>query len=78
MTALVRARGTAGRKAALRVIEELRPRLAEAGIGSLPEVFDAEAPHSPHGCIARATSVAEVLRAWVEDLHRPAREKPGK
>jgi predicted glycogen debranching enzyme len=67
-TALVRVHGATGRKKALAVIEELRPRLAEASVGSLPEVFDAEAPHSPRGCIARAWSVAEVLRAYVEDL----------
>jgi predicted glycogen debranching enzyme len=67
-TALVRVHGTAGRKKALAAFEELRPRLAEAGVGSIPEVFDAEAPHSPRGCIARAWSVAEVLRAYVEDL----------
>jgi predicted glycogen debranching enzyme len=67
-TALVRVHGAAGRRKALAVIEELRPRLAEAGVGSLPEVFDAEAPHSPRGCIARAWSVAEVLRAYIEDV----------
>lgn len=67
-TALVRVHGAAGRKKTLAAFEELRPRLAEAGVGSLPEVFDAEAPHSPRGCIARAWSVAEVLRAYVEDL----------
>ncbi|HYO16122.1 MAG TPA: amylo-alpha-1,6-glucosidase, partial [Thermoanaerobaculia bacterium] len=75
MTALVRVRGAAGRKAALRVLTELRARLAEAGVGSLPELFDAEVPHSPHGCIARATSVAEVLRAWVEDVQGGAGPK---
>ncbi|HKV12788.1 MAG TPA: amylo-alpha-1,6-glucosidase, partial [Thermoanaerobaculia bacterium] len=52
--------------------------LAEAGVGSLPEVFDAEAPHSPRGCFARAWSVAEVLRATVEDLQAPARPKKEK
>lgn len=78
MTALVRIQGAAGRKKALGILEELRPRLAEAGVGSLPEVFDAEAPHSPRGCFARAWSVAEVLRATVEDLQAPARTKKGK
>ena len=37
-------------------------RLAEAGIGSISEVFDAEPPFTPRGCIAQAWSVAEVLR----------------
>ena len=74
-TALVRVHGAAGRKKALAAIGELRPRLAEVGIGSLPEVFDAEAPHSPRGCIARAWSVAEVLRAYVEDLRGSGKGK---
>ena len=38
--------------------------LGEAGVGSISEIFDAEAPHEPHGCIAQAWSVAEVLRVW--------------
>jgi predicted glycogen debranching enzyme len=32
------------------------------GIGTISEVFDAEAPYTPRGCIAQAWSVAEVLR----------------
>jgi glycogen debranching enzyme len=68
--------GAAGRKKGLAAIEALRPRLAEAGVGSLSEVFDGDAPHAPRGCIARAWSVAEVLRAWVEDLQAvPAQAK---
>lgn len=55
LTALVRAHGAAGRKRALAVLETLKSRLAEAGVGSLPEG-------------AQAWSVAEVLRAYVEDL----------
>lgn len=41
------------------------PHLGEACIGSISEVFDAEAPFTPRGCIAQAWSVAEVLRTWV-------------
>ena len=40
--------------------------LSEAGIGSISEVFDAEAPFTPRGCIAQAWSVAEVLRCLVK------------
>jgi predicted glycogen debranching enzyme len=40
--------------------------LSEAGIGTISEVFDAEEPHTPRGCIAQAWSVAEVLRCWVK------------
>jgi len=40
--------------------------LAEAGVGSISEIFDGDAPHRPRGCIAQAWSVAEILRAWFE------------
>ena len=33
-----------------------------AGIGTISEIFDAEPPYDPRGCIAQAWSVAEVLR----------------
>lgn len=38
--------------------------LQVAGLGSISEVFDGEWPHTAHGCIAQAWSVAEVLRCW--------------
>ena len=40
--------------------------MAEAGIGSISEIFDAEPPFTPRGCIAQAWSVAEVLRCLVK------------
>ena len=40
----------------------LRAHLAEAGIGTISEVFDGDAPHTPRGCIAQAWSVGEMLR----------------
>ena len=33
-----------------------------AGIGTISEIFDADAPFTPRGCIAQAWSVAEALR----------------
>jgi predicted glycogen debranching enzyme len=42
------------------------PHFNEQCIGSISEVFDAEAPYTPRGCIAQAWSVAEVLRCWVK------------
>jgi glycogen debranching enzyme len=42
------------------------PHLDEACVGSISEVFDAEAPFTPRGCIAQAWSVAEILRCWVK------------
>jgi predicted glycogen debranching enzyme len=38
--------------------------LDEACVSSISEIFDAEPPHTPRGCIAQAWSVAEVLRSW--------------
>jgi len=42
------------------------PHQNEACVGSISEIFDAEAPYFPRGCIAQAWSVAEVLRCWVK------------
>jgi predicted glycogen debranching enzyme len=42
------------------------PHLSQACIGSISEVFDAEPPYTPRGCVAQAWSVAEVLRCWVK------------
>jgi glycogen debranching enzyme len=61
--ALLRVRGETGREAARAVLAEFAPHLREAGIGTISEVFDAEAPHLPGGCIAQAWSVSELLRA---------------
>lgn len=36
-----------------------------ACVGQISEVFDAEAPYLPRGCVAQAWSVAEVLRSWL-------------
>jgi len=44
-------------------LEGFDPHLSDAGIGSISEIFDAEPPYTPRGCIAQAWSVAEVLRA---------------
>jgi predicted glycogen debranching enzyme len=33
-------------------------------VGSVNEIFDAEHPYTPRGCVAQAWSVAEVLRCW--------------
>lgn len=52
-------------------------QILKAGIGTLTEIFDGEPPHTPRGCIAQAWSVAEPLRAYVEDVMyiRPKYEK---
>ena len=39
--------------------------LGEACIGQISEIFDAEAPYTPRGCVAQAWSIAEVLRCYL-------------
>ncbi len=46
----------------------LEAHLHEACLGQVSEIFDAAAPHQPRGCCAQAWSVAEPLRALIEDL----------
>ena len=48
-----------------RWLDGLISHLDEFGVGSIAEVFDAEPPYTPRGCIAQAWSVAEVLRCLV-------------
>jgi len=47
----------------------LRDHLADAGLGQISEIFDGDPSHCPVGCIAQAWSVAEILRATVEDIY---------
>jgi predicted glycogen debranching enzyme len=49
---------------ARQLLSGLAAHLGEACIGSVSEVFDAEAPYTPRGCIAQAWGVAELLRVW--------------
>src|SRR5262249_20888911 len=42
------------------------PHLDEGCIGSISEIFDAEPPYTPRGCVSQAWSVAEVLRCWLK------------
>ena len=49
----------------------LRPMLnvfGDSWDGSINEIFDGSPIYSPRGCINQAWSVAEILRAWVEDI----------
>jgi predicted glycogen debranching enzyme len=51
---------------ARKMLEGFVPHMDEQCIGSISEVFDAEPPYTPRGCIAQAWSVAEALRSWVK------------
>ena len=51
---------------ARRFLDGFSESMSEFGVGSIAEIFDAEPPYTPRGCIAQAWSVAEVLRCWVK------------
>jgi predicted glycogen debranching enzyme len=53
---------------ALGFLEPMAHHVEQYGIGTIAEIFDGDAPHTPCGCIAQAWSVGEVLRAWHETL----------
>ncbi|HVE77430.1 MAG TPA: amylo-alpha-1,6-glucosidase [Gemmatimonadaceae bacterium] len=50
---------------ARRFLDGLVAHLDDFGVGSVAEIFDADAPYAPRGCIAQAWSVAELLRCIV-------------
>jgi predicted glycogen debranching enzyme len=52
-------------------------QIRRGGLGTLSEIYDADPPYTPRGCIAQAWSVAEPLRSYVEDVAfaRPKFEK---
>jgi predicted glycogen debranching enzyme len=63
---------------AVKVIENFRYHLNEACIGQVSEIFDADAPHHPRGCVAQAWGVAEVLRVMKEYGLYDSKIKKGK
>jgi len=54
-----------------------REEIHRGGLGTISEIFDGDAPHRSRGCISQAWSVAEPLRAYVEDVAfvRPPHER---
>jgi predicted glycogen debranching enzyme len=53
-------------------LEGFGDHIHEACVGTISEVFDAEAPFYPRGCAAQAWSIAEVLRCWVRTSAQPS------
>ncbi len=80
-TAFLKAKGYSKHRRDYAFTNFLKPLLTEqifeSGLGALNEIFDGESPYTPRGCIAQAWSVAEPLRAYVEDVMqiRPKHEK---
>jgi predicted glycogen debranching enzyme len=76
ITAYIKVNGgsNAARRQASEWLAPLRDHLSDGGLGHISEIFDGDAPQRPVGCIAQAWSVAEILRAYVEDVKgvRPA------
>ncbi|MCI0485431.1 MAG: amylo-alpha-1,6-glucosidase [Blastocatellia bacterium] len=73
ITAYVKVKGrSGGKKSRARAalwLEAFHDHLSDAGLGHVSEIFDADSPHTPRGCIAQAWSVAELLRAAIEDVY---------
>ncbi len=71
ITAYIKVNGdsAAARRQASEWLAPLQAHLADGGLGHISEIFDGDAPQRPCGCIAQAWSVAEILRALVEDVH---------
>jgi predicted glycogen debranching enzyme len=48
-----------------------------AGLGTVSEIFDGDEPHTSRGCVSQVWSVAEPLRAYIEDIafKRPPYER---
>ena len=40
----------------------------QGGLGTISEIYDSDPPNTPRGCISQSWSVAEPLRAYVEDI----------
>ncbi|MDA8226989.1 MAG: amylo-alpha-1,6-glucosidase [Desulfitobacterium hafniense] len=58
----------ASRRVAGLMLRAFEGHLREQGLGSIAEIFEGNHPHGARGCIAQAWGVAEVLRAYVEDV----------
>jgi predicted glycogen debranching enzyme len=69
ITAKVKLEGEEGKKSMLELLKNFESHFTEACIGNVSEIFDGEAPFLPKGCIAQAWGAAEVLRAYIEDIH---------
>ena len=72
----VHGRSAEARKQAATWLEGFDVQLRTTGLGQIPEIADAEPPHTPRGCMAQAWSVSELLRAAVQDVFEPKTEGP--
>jgi predicted glycogen debranching enzyme len=68
VTALVKAKGADARVEAGRLLQAAEKHLSQDGLGQISEISWGDAPHWPRGAPAHATAVAELLRAYYEDI----------
>jgi predicted glycogen debranching enzyme len=61
------------RAAALDLLRPVEHHLRDAGLGSVSEILEGNAPHRPVGCVAQAWGVAETLRVRRTLANREAR-----
>jgi glycogen debranching enzyme len=66
VTALVKIQGD--KRGAKKLLRNAKEMLTDCGLGGIAEVYDGDEPHRPGGCPWQAWSVAEILRAWIEDV----------
>jgi predicted glycogen debranching enzyme len=64
----VHGRGEGARREVGEMLQPCINYLTGPGVGQLGELFDGDAPHRPGGAVAAAASVAEVLRAYSQDV----------
>jgi len=70
VTAWIKVFGTSKvvRQEARRFLDGIGAHLNDACLGQVSEIFDGDPPHTARGCCAQAWSVAEPLRALIEDI----------
>ncbi len=71
VTAYIKVNGSSepARRQAEIWLSGIKDHLADAGLSHISEIFEGDPPHRPCGCIAQAWSVAELLRATVEEIY---------
>jgi predicted glycogen debranching enzyme len=65
---VVHGRGEGARSEAKAILQPCVNYLLKDGLGQLCELFDGDKPYRPGGALASAASVAEVLRAYAQDV----------
>ncbi len=63
---LLTVKGPEAKQEALDIVTNFFNHLAEAGVGTVSEIFDGDFPFAPRGCMAQAWGVSELLRVIVD------------